>query len=198
MKPTVDFFLFYGSIYTYLAVMRVEKLAASAGLGLRWRPFNLREILVEHNNTAFVRNAVRMRYCWRDVERRAARHGIEYAEQPPYPVDPELLALRVGTIAAMEGWCPEYSKATYRSWFIDKKVPGIEPNVTDVLASLRKPAGDIIARAGGAEIAKQLKDNTEAARALGIFGAPTFAIGREIFWGDDRLEEALEFASRGR
>ena len=129
MKPAVDFFFFYGSIYTYLAVMRVEKLATSAGLEVRWRPFNLRAILIEQNNTGFVRNAVRMKYSWRDVERRAARHGIEYAGQPPYPVDPELLALRVGTIAATEGWCPEYTKATYRSWFVDKKVPGVEANV---------------------------------------------------------------------
>lgn len=197
MKSTIDFFFFYGSIYTYLAVMRVEKLAASAGLEVRWRPFNLRAILIEQNNTGFVRNAVRMKYSWRDVERRAGRHGIEYAGQPPYPVDPELLALRIGTIAAMEGWCPEYTKATYRSWFIDKKVSGVEPNVAQVLGSLQKPPDEIIARTASADVTRKLEHETDAARALGVFGSPTFAIGTEIFWGDDRLEEAIEHASRG-
>src|SRR5262245_31975792 len=109
MKPHLDFFLFYGSIYTYLAAMRIERVAASAGVDVRWRPFNLREILVEQNNVAFTQNAVRMNYCWRDVERRAARHGLPFVSRPPYPVDAELLALRVGVVAEAEGWCAEYT-----------------------------------------------------------------------------------------
>jgi 2-hydroxychromene-2-carboxylate isomerase len=64
-----------------------------------------------------------------------------------------------------------------------------------VLTALGKPAADIIARAKGAEGEQLVKEATDAARKLGIFGAPTFAIGDEIFWGDDRLEEALSFAS---
>jgi 2-hydroxychromene-2-carboxylate isomerase len=73
------------------------------GVEVRWRPFNLREILIEQNNTGFTKNAVKMNYFWRDVERRARRHNIPFAGRAPYPADPDLLALRVGLISAQEG-----------------------------------------------------------------------------------------------
>ena len=194
MSQTFDFFFFYGSIYTYLAVMRIEKLAASAGLAVHWRPFNLREILVEQSNTGFVKNATRMKYCWRDVERRALRHGLEFRAQPPYPVDPDLLALRVEIVAASEGWCADYTKATYRAWFLEHKPPGVGGNTEDVLSRLKKPVKDVLARASSADTTEALNRQTAAAREFGIFGSPNVVVGTELYWGDDRLEEAVEYA----
>lgn len=195
MARPLDFFLFYGSIHTYLSVMRIETLAAKAGVELRWRPFNLREILIEQNNTAFARNPVRLAYNWRDIERRAARLGVAFKGRAPYPVEPDLLALRIGTIAATEGWCADYSRATFRAWFLDGKSAGLPSSVESVLAELGRRPASIIDRAGSSDIAGRLKQETETARRLGIFGAPSFAIGSEIFWGDDRLDEAIEFAA---
>jgi 2-hydroxychromene-2-carboxylate isomerase len=195
----LEFFFFYGSIHSYLSVMRVEAAAARAGVSVRWRPFNLREILIEQNNTGFTRNEVKMNYVWHDVERRAKRHGIPFAGRAPYPADPDLLALRVGLIAAREGWCAPYSRATFRDWFIDRRAPGVGDHVERILSSLGKSldeAADVVARAGSAEGVRLMQDATDAARKLGIFGAPTFAVGTEIFWGDDRLEEAIAFAVR--
>jgi 2-hydroxychromene-2-carboxylate isomerase len=196
MKPHLDFFLFYGSIYTYLAAMRIERLATSAGVEVCWRPFNLREILIEQNNVGFTKNPVRMEYSWADVERRAARHGLPFGARPPYPVDPDLLALRAGVVAQAEGWCADYTKATFRAWFVEHRAPGIAGNVDHVLTTMDKPAKAIIARAAEAETSRRLGRQTDIARNLGIFGSPTFAIRDEIFWGDDRLEEAIEYASR--
>jgi hypothetical protein len=79
----LEFFFFYGSIHSYLSVMRIEAMAARAGVTVRWRPFNLREILIEQNNTGFTRNEVKMNYVWHDVERRAKRHGIPFAGRAP-------------------------------------------------------------------------------------------------------------------
>ena len=177
MAGHLDFYFFYGSIHSYLSVMRIGALASAAGVEVRWQPFNLREILIEQNNTAFTKNDVKMNYFWHDVERRARRHNIPLAGRAPYPADPDLLALRVGLIAAQEKWCDDYSRATFHAWFVDKS------------------AAPIIARAKSAEGERLSKQATDAARKLGIFGAPTFAIGTEIFWGDDRLEEALAFAA---
>ena len=196
MAGTLDFYFFYGSIHSYLSVMRVDPLAAAAQVEVRWRPFNLREILIEQNNTAFTKNDVKMNYVWHDVERRAARHGIPFAGRAPYPADPDLLALRVGLIAAQESWCADYSRATFSEWFIGRRAPGVADHTERVLASLGKAAGPIIANAQGADGTRLVKEATDRARKLGIFGAPTFAVGPEIFWGDDRLEEALDFASR--
>jgi 2-hydroxychromene-2-carboxylate isomerase len=195
----LEFFFFYGSIHSYLSVMRIEGVAARAGVTVRWRPFDLREILIEQNNTGFTRNEVKMNYFWRDVERRAARHNIPFAGRAPYPADPDLLALRVGLVAAQEGWCAQYSRATFQGWFIDRRAPGVGDQVERILSSLGKSCDksvDIVTRAESAEGAALMRDATDAARRLGIFGAPTFAVGTEIFWGDDRLEEAIAFAVR--
>jgi 2-hydroxychromene-2-carboxylate isomerase len=191
----LEFFFFYGSIHSYLSVMRIEAVASRAGVTVRWRPFNLREILIEQNNTGFTKNEVKMNYVWHDVERRVARHGIPFAGRAPYPADPDLMALRVGLVAAQEGWCTPYSRATFHDWFIDRRAPGVGDHVERVLSLLGKSA-DVIARAGSAEGARLMQEATDAARKLGIFGAPTFAVGTEIFWGDDRLEEAIAFAAR--
>src|SRR5262249_20162084 len=71
MAGQLDFYFFYGSIHSYLSVMRIGALASAAGVAVRWQPFNLREILIEQNNTAFTKNDVKMNYFWHDVERRA-------------------------------------------------------------------------------------------------------------------------------
>ena len=191
----LDFYFFYGSIHSYLSVMRIGPLASAAHVEVRWRPFNLREILVEQNNTAFMKNEVKMNYFWHDVERRAARHKIPFAGRAPYPADPDLLALRVGIIAAQDGWCADYSRATFHQWFIGQRAPGVADHVERTLASLGKSPAQIIARAKSADGERLLKEATDDARKLGIFGAPTFAIGSEIYWGDDRLADALSFAS---
>jgi 2-hydroxychromene-2-carboxylate isomerase len=196
MAGRLDFYFFYGSIHSYLSVMRIGALAAAAAIEVRWQPFNLREILIEQNNTAFVKNEVKMNYFWHDVERRAVRHGIPFAGRAPYPADPDLLALKVGMIAAHEGWCADYSRATFHDWFIERRAPGVADHVERILTSLRKSAAPLITHAKSPDAERLLKTTTDAARKLGIFGAPTFAVGTEIFWGDDRLEEALDFALR--
>ncbi len=100
MPRELDFFFYIGSTYTYLSVNRVEEIAARAGLSLRWRPFNVRAIMIEQNNRPFIGKPVKLRYMWRDLERRANRYGIPFKSPPDYPVDPEGLANRVALIAS--------------------------------------------------------------------------------------------------
>jgi 2-hydroxychromene-2-carboxylate isomerase len=195
MAASLDFYFFSGSIHSYLSAMRIDARASAARVEVRWQPFNLREILIEQNNTGFVKNDAKMSYFWHDVERRAHRHNIPFAGRAPYPADPDLLALRVGLIAAQEKWCDDYSRATFHDWFIGRRAPGVGDHVERILSALGKSAASVIARAKGNEGDQLMRQATDDARKLGIFGAPTFAIGSEIFWGDDRLEEALDFAS---
>ncbi len=104
-------------------------------------------------------------------------------------------ALRVGVIAAEEGWCDAFSRATFHDWFVGKRAPGVDGHTENTLVALDRSPGPLIARATGEEGEDLLRNVTDAARALGIFGAPTFAVEREIFWGDDRLEDALALAA---
>jgi len=194
-KP-IDFYFFYGSIHSYLSVMRIGAMAVAAKIEVRWQPFNLREILIEQNNTAFIKNDVKMNYFWHDIERRARHYGVPFAGRAPYPADPDLLALRVGQIAAQENWCENYSRLTFQEWFISQRTPGTSENVERILLSLNKSPISIIARANSAEVESLSQQATSAARKLGIFGAPTFAVGEELFWGDDRLTDAVEFSAR--
>jgi 2-hydroxychromene-2-carboxylate isomerase len=190
-RRPLDFFFFIGSTYTYLSVMRIEAAAAAAGVELRWRPFFLREILLEQDNSPFIGKPAKMRYMWRDLERRATRHGVEFAGVPPYPVDPGGLANRLACLACREDWGPGFVRETYRSWFLEHTVPGEETETRRALARLGKAPEPTIARANSQENRDRLAAETQVARELGLFGSPTFAVGPEIFWGDDRLEEAI-------
>jgi 2-hydroxychromene-2-carboxylate isomerase len=194
MPRELDFFFYIGSTYTYLSVSRVEDVAAREGVALRWRPFNVRAIMIEQNNRPFIGKPVKLQYMWRDVERRANRYGIPFRSIPPYPVDPEGLANRVATVAALEGWCPDYTKATYRAWFLENKVPGELQHTRSIVSQLGKDPDATIARADAQEIRARYDAETARAKELGIFGSPTFTCGTEIFWGDDRIEDAIDWA----
>ncbi len=193
MRKQLDFFLFLGSTYTYLAVNRAEELALREGLGLRWRPFSVRSIMIEQNNRPFTGKPVKLAYMWRDLERRAQRHGIPFASVPDYPVDADELANRVAALAAAEGWCPAFARAAYRAWFIDNRDPGRIEHLSALLEGLGKEPAGIIARANSQEVRDLYAAETEAARSLGIFGSPTFVYRSEVFWGDDRLEDAIDW-----
>jgi 2-hydroxychromene-2-carboxylate isomerase len=197
MPRELDFFFSMVSTYTYLAVNRAGEVAAREGVTLRWRPFNVRAIMREQNNSPFIGKPVKLRYMWRDLERRAKRHGIPFKSIPDYPVDPDMLANRVAVVASLEGWCPEYAKATYRDWFLENRIPGKVENMRSVLIRLGKDPERVIAHAEGQEVRQRFDSETEHAKGLGVFGSPTFVCGTELFWGDDRLEDALEWCKAG-
>ena len=144
MPRQMDFFFYYDSTYTYLTVMRIEEAAARVGIEARWRPFNVRAIMLEQNNIPFRGKPVKMRYMWRDIERRVARYDIPFNRIPTYPVDPESLAKRVGVLSAIEGWCPAYTKATYRAWFLEDKPLGEPENLIPTLQSLGKDPDAVV------------------------------------------------------
>jgi 2-hydroxychromene-2-carboxylate isomerase len=189
----LDFFYFFGSGYAYLSVMRIEDLAAAAGVSVRWRPFSVRTLMIEEGN--IIRNQpAKMHYMWRDVERRAAKHGVPFVKPPIWPTDPDQLANRVGTVAMTEGWCPAYTKASFKAWYLDGQKLGDFDALTYILTALGKDPQVVIERANGDEIRARYDAETDAARKIGAFGSPTFGVDGEAFWGDDRLEEAIEWA----
>jgi 2-hydroxychromene-2-carboxylate isomerase len=134
-----------------------------------------------------------MSYVWRDVERRARLHRLPFQAPPHWPTDPDQLANRVGIVASSQGWCREYTKASFRAWFEGQPL-GADESLRPILRELGKEPQSVIDLADSQEIRELYDRETDAARQLGVFGSPTFAVGREIFWGDDRLEEALAWA----
>jgi 2-hydroxychromene-2-carboxylate isomerase len=193
MQKQLDFFLFLGSTYTYLAVNRAEQVAEREGVTLRWRPFSVRSIMIEQNNRPFVGKPIKLAYMWRDLERRARRHGIPFGSVPDYPNDRDELANRVATVAAVEGWCPQFAKAAYATWFMENKDPGKAEHLFPIIEGLGKDPHDVLSRADSQEIRAKYTAETVLARSLGVFGSPSFVCADEVFWGDDRLEDAVDW-----
>ena len=115
----MDFFFFIGSVYAYLAAMRIDELASRAGVAVNWRPFSVRDIMVEQNNLPRNQPA-KIAYMWPRLRRDGLDGiGVPYGGRPPYPIDPEQRANRVATLAKTEGWCEDFSRAAFRAWFLD-------------------------------------------------------------------------------
>ena len=193
-EPTLEFFFFIGSTYSHLSVHRAEALARAAGVALVWRPFSVRTLMREQNNIPFAGKPVKTAYMWRDLERRAHRFGVPFDGIAPYPIDADERANRVATLAAMQGWCPDFTRAAYRAWFLDKQDPGRPEVLARILAGLGRDAAACLEAADGDAVRADYARQTDRARALGLFGSPSFVHGSEIFWGDDRLDDAIAWA----
>jgi 2-hydroxychromene-2-carboxylate isomerase len=193
----IDFWFSVGSTYTYLSVMRLAEVERSSGVSFRWRPFSVRQIMIEMDNIPFRTKPVKAAYMWRDIERRAARHGLPARVPAPYPLAHWDVANRVAVLAAAEGWVADYARATYRRWFQGGLEPGTDPNLGDSLREVGQDPARVLALAGGDAIGEAYAAATEEARQLGIFGTPTFVVGKEVFWGDDRLDDAILWHRNG-
>lgn len=191
----MDFFYFFGSVYAGLSVLRMRQLADDAGVSVRWRPFNVRPLMQE-NNVALRTEARKVHYMWRDIARRAALHGVPYASQPVWPTDPELLHNKVGMLAADEGWIEPFTIASIRAWYLEGMAFGEDACLAHVLRQCGKDKDAVLATARSERIAQLYDANTDEARRHGIFGSPSFVTeDGEMFWGDDRLEEAIAWAA---
>jgi 2-hydroxychromene-2-carboxylate isomerase len=193
----IDFWFSTGSTYTYLTVSRLEQVAAAQDVRFNWRPFSVRAIMREQNNTPFATKPVKMAYMWRDIERRAAMYGLAAKVPAPYPLQEFDLANRLALLGLAEGWGKPYIVASYRRWFVDGQEPGLEPNLSASLAEAGQQTARSVERAGGDDVVELYEAATNEARKLGVFGSPCFAVRGEVFWGDDRLDDAIAWFRHG-
>lgn len=187
----IQFWFSIGSTYTYLTVARLPQVEARAGASFEWRPFSVRAIMIEQNNIPFATKPVKAAYMWRDIERRADLYGVPVKVPAPYPLKEFDLANRVAVVGAREGWCAQYVRAAYRRWFVDGLEAGSEPNLSQSIAEAGQDPARVVAEAESAAAEAAYLAATDEARKLGIFGAPTFVSHGEVFWGDDRLDDAI-------
>jgi 2-hydroxychromene-2-carboxylate isomerase len=198
MSAQIDFWFTMGSTYSYLSVMRLADVERSAGVSFRWRPFHLLVILQEMKHVPFADKPTKAAYMWRDMERRAAMYGIPIQVPTPYPAKHSGTANLVATVGMREGWGADFVRAAYRRWFQLGQETGSEPNLSESLRDIGQDAARVLKLAGSQDTAAALTAETDAARELAIFGSPTFVVGRELFWGDDRMEDAISWAKSGR
>ena len=194
----IDFWFTMGSTYSFLSVMRLADVERSSGLSFRWRPFHLLIILQEMKHVPFADKPAKSAYMWRDIERRAAMYGFPARLPAPYPVKQSVVANLIAVVGMREGWGADFVRAAYRRWFELGQETGSEPNISESLRDINQSPERVLKLAEGDEAKAMLAKETDAARELGIFGSPTFSVGRELFWGDDRLEDAISWCKSGR
>ncbi len=194
---TMDFWFEFASTYSYLAVSRLAALASRAGVAVTWRPFLLGPIFKAQgwNDSPFNIYEVKGRYMWRDLERLCAGYGIGFRRPSVFPRN-GLLAARVATLACGEAWGPEFVRAVYRANFAEDRDVSDRAVISEILRDLGQVPAEVLAAAETATNKDQLRVQTEEAVRLGIFGAPSFVTRGELFWGNDRLEDALAWAGR--
>ena len=193
----IDFWFSIGSMYTFLTVMRIDRVEDMTDIRFRWRPFSVKAIMIEMDNRPMSKPK-KLDYMWRDLHRRAEMYGFAFEGEAPYPLKEFDLANRVALVGSREGWCADYVRATYRRWFVEHQECGTEPNLSDSLREVGADPARAIAHARGDEIGRAYDAETDVARKLGIFGAPSFVTRGEVFWGDDRLADAAALAARGQ
>ena len=194
----IDFWFTMGSTYSYLSVMRLRELERSTGIPFRWRPFHLLVILQDMKHIPFADKPAKSAYMWRDIERRATMYGLPISLPVPYPARQSIVANLVANVGMRQGWGTDFVRAAYRRWFQLGQETGSEPNVSESLRDIGVEPQAALALANGADAKNALRAETEIARELGIFGSPTFVIGRELFWGDDRLADTIIWYKRCR
>ncbi len=197
--PRIEFWYDYASTYSYLSALRIDEIAALHGVGIEWKPFLLGPIFKAQgwSTSPFEIYPNKGRHMIRDIERIGASRGLTFRLPAPFPQN-SVKAARLGLIGAPEGWTPAFSREIFLLQFRDGRDISEDATLATALRAAGCDPEPMLARTQDQAIKDALRAQTERAAALGIFGAPAFVTeDGELFWGDDRLEHAIRWATEG-
>jgi 2-hydroxychromene-2-carboxylate isomerase len=197
MAKTLEFFFDYASPYSYLACAQVEAVAQRTGAALRWRPFLLGAVFKATGNVPPISTMNKAAWLFKDVQEWARYLGLPLFRTPEtFPIN-SLKANRLGLVAAEQGRIVPFSHAAFRAAFADGKDLADPQVLAELARGAELSPEQALAKAETQEIKDALRRNTDEALERGAFGAPTFFVGDELFFGNDRLmfvERALSRA----
>lgn len=194
MNNEVEFLFDYGSPFSYLASAQIEGLAKRNGASVVYTPILLGAVLKATGNSSPMAVPAKGRYMATELARWSARYGVAFKANPHAFMSNTLRLMRGAVAAQRLGFFLLYHRAVFRAVWAETLNLGDEGLLRKVLERAGAPADGIIAATESQEVKDQLRDNTDLAVKRGVFGAPTFFVGDEMFWGNDRLdfvEEAL-------
>ena len=193
----LDFWYDFASTYSYPAAMRVDDVARAAGVMVRWRPFLLGPIFAQQGWTTSPFNLypAKGKNMIRDLERICAKAGLPFRCPEPFPQN-SLLAARIAC-ALDDEQRPVFSRAVYAAEFGEGMRIDDGDAMAAVLTRCGVDASAVLERAASHDNKERLKAQGVAAARHDIYGAPSFVTtDGELFWGNDRLEDAVEWAAK--
>jgi 2-hydroxychromene-2-carboxylate isomerase len=196
LNPKIVFWYEFASPYSYLSAMRIADAAERAMIEVEWRPFLLGVIFKAQgwDTSPFAAIPARGRYLRQDLGRISAARGLTFTMPEVFPAN-ALKAARLAIAAKSEDRICEFSRAVFTAAFSKGRDISDNAVLDDCIAEAGLDGAQLRARAGDPSVKDELRGNTEEAQRLGIFGAPSFTTRDEaLFWGDDRLEQALAWA----
>ncbi len=188
----LTFYFDVGSPYAYLSSERLETLMPAP---VRWQPVLLGGLFKLTGRSSWALGDYQRRQAgMAEIERRARQYGLPPIHWPdPWPSD-YLVAMRAATYAFAVGRGHEFTREAFRAAFQRGEELSILAHVLSAAERAGLDRADVGAAVADPEIKSALRAATDAAHERGVFGVPTFAVGDELFWGDDRLGEAAEYA----
>ncbi len=194
-QPEIEFWFDFGSNYSYLSVMRIEAAAQGAGVRIAWKPFLLGPIFkaMGWETSPLLQHKAKADYMWQDMIRQCRKYDLPWTKPTTFP-RVGVLPLRVALVGVEQPWIGAFCREIMRLNFAHDRDINTPEAVGEVLAALGLPSADILDAAVAEPNKLRLRTQTEEAAGRGIFGAPTFFVRGEMFWGNDRLDDALAFA----
>ena len=196
MAKQLEFFFDFGSPYSYLAYKALPGIAAAHGAGIVWRPMLLGGVFKATGNHSPAETPAKGKWLQQDLQRWARRYGVVFKHNPYFPVN--TLTLMRGA-AGMQMRGPDFHKyldAVFHAMWGEPRNLGDPHVLAEVLRQAGFDADAFQSLVNDPAVKEQLKSNTEEAVARGVFGAPTFFVGEEMYWGQDRLEFVAEALAR--
>ena len=187
MSKKLEYFFDYVSPFSFLADSQVPGLVQRTGAELIYRPFFLGGVMQASGNAPPAAVPAKGKYMFTDIARWLDRYGLELKFNPHFPVM-TVKPMRAALVAIEQGVFPPFHKALFQAMWQDEKNVGDAEVLAEVLSSAGLDAPAILGRIGDDDIKEQLKANTAEAVERGAFGAPTFYVEGEMFFGNDRLD----------
>jgi 2-hydroxychromene-2-carboxylate isomerase len=194
--PEIEFWFEFASNYSYLSVMRIEEAAQQSGVRIVWKPFLLGPIFraLGMETSPFLTQKEKGAHMWQDMVRQCRKYGLGWTKPSDFP-RLSILPARVALLGADKPWIGTFCRQVMELNFVHDEDINKADRLGLILRQLDLPADEILEQAQSDFVKMRLREQTNGARHKGVFGAPTFFVGTEIFWGNDRLDDALRLAA---
>lgn len=193
MSKIVEYYFDFGSPAAYLASTQMKTLAADTGATVVWRPMLLGGVFVATGNASPASVPAKGKYIFRDFARFAQRYGVPLKINPFFPINTiTLMRIAVGLQMRSDPRFMDYCNTMFRAIWADAQNMNDPATVASALQTAGFDAPALLTLASEQAVKDKLKADTQAAVARGIFGAPTFFVGDQMFWGQDRLDFVRE------